>query len=78
MTHSRYQLRSISQTKFSIYPSQYPVMVFCLYGIGMDLNTIAHLYDKSNPVHLKVLQGVHLIRCYHFMLLFSNSKKNTA
>ena len=41
----------------------------------MDLNTIAHLYDKSNPVHLKVLQGVHLIRCYHFMLLFSNSMR---
>lgn len=24
-------------------------MVFCLYGIGMDLNTIAHLYDKRQP-----------------------------
>jgi len=22
-------------------------MAFCLYGVGMDLNTIAHLYDKN-------------------------------
>lgn len=30
------------------------------------------------PVHLKVIQGVHLIRCYHFMLGINSEEPDGA
>ena len=53
MTHSRYhtnigvQISTYPAPKLQIYPSQVLVMVFCLYGVTMELNTIAHLTDKG-------------------------------